>query len=736
MTRREWMIAGAALPLSAAPASNRYRLWYRKPAERWIDALPAGNGRMGAMVFGGIGRETIQLNEQTLWSGRPDPQDGRAFRAALPKVRELLFNRQYEEANELASRTLVGAMPKTFGTYETLGDLVLKIEGDGTGEYERELDLTEGVVRVKSGRRLLECFASRGVDAIVVRVAGADGVRIDISRPECEVSRTESGLEWRGKAKDGGVDWAARCIVRKEDGGWTLIVQSGTNYWGGEPRASFKEIAASFRELRESHQKAHRAVMERCVLDLGGWDQSRIPTDERLKAVREGAEDAQLAATHFAMGRYLLYGSSRPGGLPANLQGLWNGSMTPPWSSDYHVNINIPMNYWPAELTNLGECHDALFLFAERLLPHAKRVAREFYGCSGAALHYTANPWGFAEPGERLIYGLWQDGFAWLARHAWERFEYSGDVEFLRTRAWPLMREAAEFYLDFVAEDKMTGKWVPGPQSSPENTYQTARLKKGWIAMGCTSSVQTVRELFAHCLKAARILEVKDAFPSAVRERLETLPPAVQTGRYGQVMEWPEDFAEDEPGHRHVSHLYALHPGEQITPESTPDWAKACRVTLERRLARGGGQTGWSAAWMINLFARLHDGDKAHEIFYKLLRQSTEWNLFDTHPSSKGPIFQIDGNFGGCAGVAEMLLQSHGGVVRLLPALPKAWPDGSVRGLRARGGYEVDLQWRAGRLTGANIRCSLDGRLRLRVGAEPVKEFLHKPGDRIQIPAS
>lgn len=728
------MIASAALPLTAAPDPKRYRLWYKKPAERWIDALPAGNGRMGAMVFGAIGRETIQLNEQTLWSGRPDPQDGRMFRAALPKVRELLFNRQYEEANDLASKTLVGAMPKSFGTYETLGDLVLELQGDGNGPYERELDLMDGTVRVKSGMRTLEVFASRTADAIVVRVIGVRGVKVDVVRPECEIVRTEKGVEWAGQAKDGGVKWAARCTLRKEDGGWTLLIQAGTNYWGGEPRASFNDIPSSYRELLETHRKLHRGAMERCVLDIGGWERCALPTDERLKAVRDGSEDAQLAATHFAYGRYLLYGSSRPGGLPANLQGLWSGSMTPPWSCDYHVNINIPMNYWPAEATNLSECHEALFQFAERLLPHAKRIAREFYGCSGAAMHYTANPWGFTEPGERLIYGLWQDGFAWLARHAWERFEYTGDVEFLGKRAWPLMREAAEFYLDFVAEDKMTGKWVPGPQSSPENTYQTARLKKGWIAMGCTSSVQTVRELFAHCLKAAEILGVKDAFPSALRERLESMPAAVQIGRHGQVMEWPEDFAEDEPGHRHVSHLYALHPGEQITPEATPDWAKAARATLERRLAHGGGQTGWSAAWMINLFARLNDGDKAHEILYKLLRQSTEWNLFDTHPGPKGPIFQIDGNFGGCAGIAEMLLQSQGGTVRLLPALPKAWPEGSAKGLRARGGYEIDMQWRAGRLSAATIRCSRSGRLRLRAGAGPVKVFDHRDGEKIHIP--
>lgn len=758
LNRREWIASTAALLAPAAPAQpdRRLRLWYRQPAGRWIDALPVGNGQLGAMVHGGVEREVIQLNVQGLWAGREHKQDGAKFREALPKVRELLLAGDYDEANALASKTLVGEWDESwYGKYQTLGDLVIETGQAGSTEYVRELDLENGVARVsyRHGAALFqrEVFVSRPDAAILIRFSGSAPVnlKLAVQREQCTIRGSERGIEWSGVAPDGGVTWSASCAVHAKGGRVgvnghalsiqganevVLVVRARTSYFNRlDARQPLADPVANYARYHGRHVAAHRAQFSRVALDLGGWEKAAQPTDERVDAIRKGGEDRQLAALYFQYGRYLLMSSSQPGGLPANLQGLWNHLLSPPWQADYHININIPMNYWPAEVANLSECHEPLFTFAEELLSPGARVARDFYGARGSVVHYTTNVWGYAEPGHGLIFGLWQDGLGWLCRHFWQRWEFSADRQFLAKRAWPVIRAAALFYCDLLVENPKTKKLVPGPAASPENTYKTASGKRGWIALGNATANQTVRDVFEMTLAAARELKIEDPAVTEVRDKLSRLAPPVAIGKHGQVMEWPEDFDENEPGHRHVSHLYALHPLTMIDVRKTPEWARAARVTLERRLAAGSGQTGWSAAWMVNFFARLEDGDKAHEILCKLLRQSTEPNLFDTHPSGSGPIFQIDGNFGGCAGIAEMLLQSQSGEVHLLPALPAAWPDGNVRGLRARGGYTVDMTWSQGRLVSAAIKADRPGTLRIRKQKGETLERRHAAGQTIAI---
>ena len=756
------MKGAGALTASRWAAAQRdghaYRIWFDRPAERWIDALPVGNGRMGAMVHGGVEREVIQLNEQTLWAGRRFEQDGAAFRDALPKVRELLFAGKYDEANVLAAKTLVGQWDQSwYGTYQTLGDLVIETDHSKPSRYQRELSLDEGIARVTydlngvTHRRSV--FASRPGQVIVVRFESptAMNLRLSILREQCSIRGDEGGFAWSGKAPGGGVEWRAECRVhalgaRVRVNGHSLhvdgarevllIIDAHTDYFRSreDRQRPAPRSAPDYSAIEKQHITAHRAQFGRVSLDLGGWDKAAIPNDKRIEAVRKGGEDPQLAALYFQYGRYLLMSSSQPGGLPANLQGLWNQRLDPPWQSDYHININIPMNYWPAEVANLSECHEPLFDFAERLRAAGQRVARDFYGARGSVVHYTTNVWGYAEPGHALIFGLWQDGLGWLCRHIWQRYEFSADRAFLR-RFWPVLRDAALFYCDLLREDPATRKLVPGPAASPENTYKTASGKRGWIAMGTTTANQTVRDVFETTIAGARDLGINDPVVAEVLAKLPRLPPPVKVGRHGQIMEWPEDFEENEPGHRHVSHLYALHPLSLIDQRNTPDWARAARVTLDRRLAAGGGQTGWSAAWMVNLFARLEDGERAHEILYRLLRHSTEPNLFDTHPSAGGPIFQIDGNFGGSAGISEMLLQSHQQEVSLLPALPPAWRTGHVRGLRARGGYTVDIEWAGGKLKRAVLKADRAGSVKVRTGKAPsdVLSRKHAAGESIEI---
>lgn len=742
----------AHAPVNAAlrPTAYPLTLWYRQPAKLWTEALPIGNGRLGAMVFGGIAKEQLQLNEDTLWSGGPYNPINPDAKAALPQVRELIAKGRYAEAEALVNARMM-AKPLRQMSYQTLGDLWLAFPtlGDAV-DYRRDLDLDRAVAttRLRVGDTLYtrEVFASPVDQVLVVRLS-ADGpglvdVDIMLSTPHNAAmvkAEADDLLTLRGRNGDQhGVPGALRftCQVRALTMGGTvtgedrqltvrgaqtvlLLLSAATSYQryddvSGDPDAiaagQMRAAAAKpYAEILDAHLAAHRALFRRVSIDLGTSAAADLPTDERVQN-SEKLNDPALAALYYQFGRYLLICSSRPGTQPANLQGIWNDSMKPSWGSKYTININTQMNYWPAEPTALPEQVEPLVALIRDIAETGARTARDMYGARGWMAHHNTDLWRATAPIDGAKFGMWPVGGAWLCLHLWDRYDYGRDRAYLAA-VYPLMKGAAQFFLDTLVEDARNGVLMTSPSLSPENSHPHGST----LVAGPAMDQQILRDLFDNCIKAAEILELDADFRAECAKTRARLAPD-RIGRVGQLQEWIEDWdmLAPELHHRHVSHLYAVYPSGQIDVFDTPELAAAARKSLE---IRGDEATGWGIGWRLNLWARLGDAERAYLVLRMLLRPSRTYpNLFDSHPP-----FQIDGNFGGTAGITEMLLRSRKNEIHLLPALPAAWPKGGVSGLQARGTVQVDLSWSKGRLDQALLEAKVGGRHRIRLGKQVVQ---------------
>jgi alpha-L-fucosidase 2 len=738
-------------------------LWYDKPATEWTEALPLGNGRIGAMVYGETENETIQFNEETLWSGQPHDYANKGARNYLEELRQLLWEGKQDEAHELGNQHF---MSQPFGqmSYLPFGNVLLNFPGhQNVTSYQRQLDLENAVSSIfyelDGVQFKREVFASAPDQALIIRLEASENgalnfaAGLDSPHSEYEVTVEDNLVILRGKANDyhnelgrdgkpypeSKLTFEAQLRIEHEGGGLvhyddsiavvnarkaTLFLVAATSFVNyadisGNPEERCMEYMANLEEkpyqtLKEDHISDYQNLFNRVSLDMGTSEISNRPTDQRLTSFYED-EDPSLVSLLFQYGRYLLISSSRPGTQPANLQGIWNDKLAPPWDSKYTININTEMNYWPAEMTNLSECAEPLFSMVEDLSVTGQNVAKEHYNMEGWVTHHNTDLWRGAAPINNANHGIWPTGGAWLSQHLWWHYQYSGDKGFLKNRAYPALKEASRFFADYLVPWPENPEWlVSGPSNSPE---------LGGLVMGPTMDHQIIRNLFANTIEAAEILNVDEEFAGMLKRKRDSIAPN-QIGRHGQLQEWLEDVDDPNEKHRHVSHLWGLHPGDEIHPITTPELADACKVTLSHR---GDGGTGWSRAWKINFWARLLDGDHAFLLLKNLMVPSKSeetnyedkgglyFNLFDAHPP-----FQIDGNFGATSGIVEMLLQSHlrdenGDFYQdLLPALPSKLPNGKISGLKGRGGFEIDITWENGKLITVKVKSLLGNKLNMR----------------------